>query len=446
MIAIKKGIELPISGAVVDTTISDSHLNAEPVAVLGVDFHGLRPGMQVAVGDVVKQGDPLLIDKRNNALRLCSPVSGEVVAIHRGERRRLISVVIKPNGAEAKTYAPVAPANLSREEVVERLVDAGFWAFLRARPYDKTPRVEAKPHSIFVNAMDSNPLAFDPLLALAGREAHYQAGLAVLAMLTEGAVNVCHRAGAVLPNTDIATVKNHAFSGKHPAGLVGTHIHFIDPVGENKQVWHIALQELLAIGQLFAEGTLDNQKIIAIAGPSVKKPRLMRVIRGCDVSKLLENELLEGRHRVISGSVFAGRKIENNTEYLGFFDAQISVLPEDNDPIFLEFMRPGKDSFSVTRAYLGRFLRDRKFSFTTAVQGSSRPILPFGIYEEVMPLDILPTPLLKALVIKDTDSAIRLGALELCEEDIALLTYVDAGKSDFGAILRENLDLIEEEG
>lgn len=449
MISIKKGIDLPISGVISDTTIHDfvpdSHF-----AIVGDDFMGMKPSMFVSVGDKVQKGQALLEDKKIKGVQVCAPVAGEIVAIERGERRKLLSVIIKPDyqGGE-KTYSPLgheALANMAREDIVGRLLDSGLWTTLRTRPYDKCAAPESIPKAIFVNAMDTNPLSFDPLLTVCGREDDYTFGMRVLARLTASSVHVCAAPDANLPRVSDNTIKEHVFAGIHPAGLVGTHIHFIEPVDEKKTVWHVALQDVLAIGHLFREGKIDNTKVIAIAGPGVETPKLVRTIRGADMHALISDNIKSGRQRIISGSVFAGRKAEEHTHYLGHYDQQISVLPEDNDPVLFEFLRPGMKSYSRTRAYVGHFLKGVKFPLTTAVQGSPRAIVPFGIYEDVMPLDILPTLLIKALIVKDTDTAKLLGVLELAEEDIALLTYVDSGKHDFGAILRENLTLIEQEG
>lgn len=449
MISIKKGIDLPISGVISDTTIHDFIPDGH-VAIVGDDFLGMKPSMLVAVGDKVQKGQALLEDKKTKGVFVCAPVAGEVVAIERGERRKLLSVVIKPEPAGGeKTYPALNHeqlAALSREDIVARLTDSGLWTALRTRPFDKFAVPESIPKAIFVNAMDTNPLSFDPLLAVSGREEDYTFGLRVLARLSGDAVHVCHAPQANLPRTSDAHIKEHAFDGIHPAGLVGTHIHFIEPVGEHKTVWHLGVQDVLAFGQLFRQGTIDHCKVVAIGGPGVESPKLVRTVRGADMNKLLEGNIKAGNQRIISGSVFAGRKAEEHTHYLGHYDHQVSVLPEDNDAVFLEFVMPGAKTYSRTRAYLGRFIKGAKLPFTTAVQGSPRPVVPFGIYEDVMPLDILPTLLVKALIVKDTDTAKDLGALELGEEDVALLTYVDPGKHDFGAILRENLTLIEQEG
>lgn len=447
MIVIKKGIDLPISGAVTNSTIQTLETNAN-IGIVGDDYLGLKPTMLIAEGDHVQEGQALFEDKKNPGVQVTAPVSGEILAIERGERRRLLSVIIRPDTSEAKTFSAhrfEEIANLDSQAVRDLMVESGTWTYLRQRPFEKIPAIDSTPHAIFVNTMDSNPLAIDPMLAFAGREEDYQAGLAVLAKLTDGAVHVAHSAEAKLPQAKTSTVKYHAFGGIHPAGLVGTHIHFIDPVGMEKRAWHIDLQDLLALGHLFLTGKLDNFRVISVVGPGVQTPQLLKVRRGINLTTLLENNLHDGEQRVISGSVFSGRQAEKPIDFLGVYHRQVVVLPEGRDSIFLEFVRPGNTTYSRTRAYLGRFL-GKPLRFTTSLQGSPRPILPFGIYEEVMPLDILPTMLLKALAVKDTDNAVALGALELAEEDIALLTYVDPGKHDFGAILRENLTQIEEEG
>ena len=448
MIVIKKGIELPISGAVADDSIHQLPTQAL-YAVIGDDYLGLRPTMMIAVGDKVREGQALFEDKKNPGVLICSPVSGEIEDIVRGERRRLLAVTIRPDESlepiRFTQFDEDALAEISAEQVREQLQKSGAWSLLRQRPFDKTPKIDATPQAIFVNTMDSNPLAVNPMLAFADREADYQAGLTVLSKLTAGPVHVVHEPKTKLPQTSARHVQYHAIDGIHPAGLVGTHIHFIDPVSANKTAWHLNLQDLLAIGHLFRTGYLDNERIISIAGPGVKNPQFVKTRIGVSLTHVLKDNLAEGEQRIISGSIFAGRQTDAETAFLGFYDKQVVVLPEGRESIFLEFMRPGMNSYSRTRAYLGRFLK-KPLPFTTSMQGSPRPIVPFGIYDEVMPLDILPTLLLKALIIKDTDKAVQIGALELAEEDVDLLTYVDPGKHDFGAILRENLEQIEEEG
>ena len=366
----------------------------------------------------------------------------------RGEKRRLLSVIIRPESKEPvvfESFGDDVAEKLSREEIVKRLVNSGLWASFRTRPFSQIPPIDAIPHAIFVNAMDTNPLAMDPALAMQGRDEDLLVGLAIMQTLSGGQVHLCCRQETFVPTHYLNRLEIHRFGGVHPAGLVGTHIHFIDPVGANKVAWHLNVQDLLAIGKFFRSGILDNERLIAVAGPGVKKPRIVRALRGTAMADLLEDNLQPGEQRIISGSALSGRQVHEDTAYLGAYDQQVTVLPEGRESYFLGFMRPGVGWFSKTNAYIGKFLKG-PFQFNTSLRGSPRPIVPIGVYEQVMPLDILPTLLVKALIVKDTDTAIRLGALELDEEDLALMSFVCPGKHDFGAILRENLTLIEQEG
>ena len=446
MISIKKGLDLPISGAITDAAIHDIIPN-HPVAILREDYNGLKPTMLVAEGDKVILGQPLFEDKKNPGVLICAPVSGVVEKIVRGEKRRLLSVIIRPQSKEPvvfESFGDDVAKKLSREEIV-KLVNSGLWASFRTRPFSKIPPIGAIPHAIFVNAMDTNPLAMDPALAMQGRDEDLLAGLAIMQALSGGQVHLCCRQETFVPTHYLNRLEIHRFGGVHPAGLVGTHIHFIDPVGANKVAWHLNVQDLLAIGKFFRSGILDNERLIAVAGPGVKKPRIVRALRGTAMADLLEDNLQPGEQRIISGSALSGRQVHEDTAYLGAYDQQVTVLPEGRESYFLGFMRPGVGWFSKTNAYIGKFLKG-PFQFNTSLRGSPRPIVPIGVYEQVMPLDILPTLLVKALIVKDTDTAIRLGALELDEEDLALMSFVCPGKHDFGAILRENLTLIEQEG
>lgn len=447
MIFIKKGLDLPISGKIQNSKI----YNAAPtstVAVLGEDYQGLKPTMLVAEGDTIAPGQALFEDKKNPGVLVCSPVAGKVEKIARGERRRLLSVIIRADydcSTAFPTFDISAVENLSRDEIVKKMVQVGLWTYLRTRPFSKIPSIESVPHSIFINAMDTNPLALNPAIALQGRDDDLLAGLSVMQTLSGGQVHLCRKFELNIPTHKLNRLQIHDFSGVHPAGLVGTHIHFIDPVGTEKTVWHLNLQDLLAIGFFFRTGKLDNHRLIAVAGPGIKEPMIIRTIRGSAIEELLQDNLQPGEQRIISGSVLSGRKIQEDTAYIGAYDQQISVLPEGYDSSFLGFIRPGVGLFSKTNAYIGKFLK-KPLQFTTSMRGSPRPIVPIGVYEDVMPLDILPTLLAKALITRDTDTAVNLGALELDEEDLALMTFVCPGKHDFGAILRENLILIEQEG
>jgi len=446
---ITKGLDIPISGS--PEQVIENGAPVSRVAILGTDYVGLKPTMQIAEGDYVKLGQVLFEDKKNPGVKFTAPGAGLVRAIHRGERRMLQSVVIELRGDEQVTFAaydPVQLTSLRDEQIRENLIQSGLWTTLRTRPYGKVPAVDSQPRSIFVTAIDTNPLAADPVVIIKERAQDFVNGLAVLAQLTPSKVYLCKKTGAQIPVFDDARVVVAEFSGPHPAGLPSTHIHFIDPVNANKFVWYLDYQAVIAIGALFTTGRLRVEQVVALAGPGVKHPRLIRTRVGACISELVHDQLLPGEQRVVSGSVLHGHQASAWADYLGRYHQQISALPEGRDREFFGWIVPGRDKYSVLNVYTSTKDRDngRKFPLTTNRNGSSRAIVPIGVYEQVMPMDILATPLLKSLVVGDSDQAQLLGCLELDEEDLALFTFVDPGKHDFGPVLRANLTKIEKEG
>jgi Na+-transporting NADH:ubiquinone oxidoreductase subunit A len=446
MINIKKGLDLPIEGAP-QQAIHDGP-TVKTVATLGEEYHGMRPTMYVKVGDSVKKGQVLFEDKKNPGVKFTASVAGEIKEINRGEKRILQSVVIEVAGDEQIMFAKHeanAISSLSREAVAEQLVESGQWVALRTRPFDKVPAIGSTPASIFVNAMDTNPLAADPAVIIAEQQDAFNAGLAVLAQLTDGKVNVSKAAGSSVQASG-EQVSVHEFSGKHPAGLVGTHIHFVDPVSATKKVWHINYQEVIAYGQLFLTGEINNQRVISLAGPVVKNPRLVRTVLGASTADLTSGELEDGDNRIVSGSVLAGAAAMGVHGYLHRYHLQVSVLAEGREKEFLGWAMPGSDKYSITRTFLGHLSPKKLFNMTTTTNGSDRSMVPIGNYERIMPLDVLPTLLLRDLISGDTDSAQTLGCLELGEEDLALCSFVCPGKYEYGSILRDCLTTIEKEG
>ena len=444
MIKIKQGLDLPITGTP-EQSISQANAVTE-VAVVGPDYVGMKPTMIVKEGDRVQKGQVLFTDKKTAGVQYTAPASGVVKAINRGDRRVFLSVVVAVEGNEEITFQSYAADKLnevSREAVQKNLVDSGLWTALRTRPYSKAPALGTVPASIFVTAMDTNPLAADPQLVIAEQVDAFKAGVQILKRLTDGQVFVCKAPGANIPTTGIETTEE--FSGPHPAGLAGTHIHNLDAASVSKTVWSIGYQDVIAIGQLFTTGSLNCERVISLAGPQVLKPRLVRTLLGASLTELTAGELAEGENRMISGSVFGGRTAAESLAYLGRFHNQVSVLEEGRDRPFLHYMRPGFERFSVMPIYISRFL-NKTFNFTTSTNGSERAMVPVGAYERVMPLDILPTQLLRALIVEDMEVAVNLGALELDEEDLALCSYTCPGKYEYGPILRTNLTRIEQEG
>lgn len=447
MFRIRKGLDLPISGVPEQHVTTGASIHH--VAIVGDDYVGMRPAMLVQEGDRVIKGQALFEDKKNPGVMFTAPASGTVVAIHRGERRVLQSVVIQIEGDEKREFARFDAADLatlSHDVVQTQLLESGLWTALRTRPYSKTPVPGTVPAAIFVTAIDTNPLSADPQpLILAERKA-FDAGLAVLTRLTPGKVHVCQACGGKLGGHPQGQVAFNEFAGPHPAGLVGTHIHFLEPVSLTKQVWHVNYQDVIAIGKLFTTGELCAERIIAIGGPQATQPRLVRTLLGADLTALLAGETKEGENRIISGSVLSGRHATGPMAWLGRFHLQVSVVLEGRDKELFGWVLPGAEKYSVTRTTLGHFLRHKLFNFSTSTNGGERAMVPIGNYERVMPLDILPTVLLRDLLAGDTDGARALGCLELDEEDLALCTYVCPGKYEYGPVLREVLTRIEQEG
>jgi Na+-transporting NADH:ubiquinone oxidoreductase subunit A len=448
---IKKGLDLPITGE--PKQIIEDGKPIKSVAVLGMDYVGMKPTMMVAEGDKVKLGQALFSDKKNPGCLFTAPGAGVVKAINRGEKRVLQSVVIELEGNEQETFPSVKDselANLTDAQVRANLLASGLWASFRTRPYGKIPLVDSKPTSIFVTAIDTRPLAADPTVVIKSRSGDFINGLAVIAKLTDGKTYVCKAKGADIAVGAVSSVTAAEFSGPHPAGLPSTHIHFIDPVNINKFVWYIDYQAVIAIGALFTTGKLNVERVVSLAGPTVKNPRLVKTRVGANLSDLVANELQDVENRVISGSVLYGHQAEGWANYLGYYSNQVSVLQEGRAREFFGWIVPGKDKYSALDVYVSSVDRKkgivRKFPLTTDKNGSNRAVVPVGIYENVMPMDILPTPLLKSLLVGDSDQAQLLGCLELDEEDLSILTFVDPGKHDFAPVLRANLTKIEKEG
>lgn len=445
MITLKNGLDLPISG-VPDQTI-DAGPAVKRVGLIGPDYHGMKPTMEVGEGDRVKRGQVLFTDKKVEGVKFTSPVAGTVVEVNRGAKRAFQSVVVEADGNDEVSFASYSDlGGVTREQVVSNLVDSGLWTALRTRPYSRTPAIDSAPRSIFVQAIDTNPLAADPNLVIAEKQAEFRAGLVVIKKLTDRSVFLCKKPGDALPGEDVPGVKTESFSGPHPAGLPGTHIHFLDPVGPGRVVWTINYQDVIAIGHLFLTGSLYVDRVVSLAGPQVSSPRLIRTQLGVSLDDLVSGQVQAGENRVISGSVLCGRASGGPFSYLGRFHSQVSVVEEGHKREFLGWQKPGAEKFSLKKVFVGALNGGRRFDMTTDRNGSYRAMVPVGSFEAVVPLDIEPTFLLRALLIGDTDLAQSLGVLELEEDDVALCTYVCPGKSDYAALLRKSLTEIEREG
>ena len=446
---LKRGLDLPITGAPTGEGIEDGAAVASCAIVAG-DFVGLKPRMLVEEGDTVELGQPLFEDKRFEGVVHTAPAGGRVRAINRGARRVLQSVVIQVDEGAGAVAFDTVPADgisgLSRDAVVKNLLASGLWTTLRTRPYSKVPDPTTTPAAIFVTAIDTRPLAGDPATVIAAAAEDFANGVDILSRLSEGRTHVAHGAGVSLPRGKAASVVHSAFDGPHPAGLVGTHIHFLDPVDENRTVWHIGYQDAIAVGELFRTGRLPTTRVAAISGPAASNPRLVRTRRGASLAELIHEETNTDNVRVISGDVLSGRHAVGAFAYLGAFDNQVTLLPEGDHRDFFGWIIPSRKKFSTAKVHLSSLLGLDKIRFHTNLNGSPRAMVPIGLYEDVVPMDILPTQLLRAILVADTDTAQQLGVLELDEEDLALCSYVCMSKYEYGLALRANLDKIEAEG
>ncbi len=447
MIKIKRGLDIPLAGA--PSGELDTGVTTRAAALLGADYHGMKPTMAVQVGDVVKRGDLLFTDKKCEGVRYTSPASGRVSAINRGAKRAFQSVVVEIDGDAAASfdrYSAEAARDLSTEAIKTQLIQSGQWTALRARPFGRVADPATSPAGLFITAIDTHPHAPDPEQVIAREADAFELGQTLLANLVDCPVYLCAAPGADMPQTTHERISRHDFSGPHPAGLAGTHVHFLMGASAERIAWTIGYQDVIAVGRLFLDGALYVDRVVALAGPSVSRPRLVLSRVGADLQALVAGEGEGDDARLLSGSVLGGRAVQSDTAYLGRYHQQVALLPEGRERAFMGWLSPGVNKHSVMGIYLSSWFGSKPLAMSTNTNGSERAMVPVGAYEKVMPLDILPTQLLRALLVGDTETAQALGCLELDEEDLALCTYVCPGKYEYGGILRDNLTRIEKEG
>jgi Na+-transporting NADH:ubiquinone oxidoreductase subunit A len=438
---IKKGLNLPIAGST-STTDCVQGAAAQRVALLPQEAWGIKVQMLVAVGDQVKVGSPLFCDRRDPDVIFTSPAAGTVAAVNRGARRAAQSVVI--DVANFDEHAEMPSSDGSRASLVATLAASGLWPNLRQRPFDKVALSSATPQAIFVTATDTNPLAVDPLHLVAGREADVQAGLKAMLTLSGGKVYF---------NTDGANdwsaflvegVEQHCFKGPHPAGNAGVHINALHPVNLARNVWHVDVQNLADMGAYLNSGKVPTARKVAVVGPAASKSEIVETQRGAsmDVFSSYANSAV----RFVSGSLLAGATANPGEEkgFLGRFAQQVSIVDDAPEREFINWMKPIGSRWSMSGTYLAKFVK-KSFTTDTDLNGGERAIVPIGSYEKVMPFDIMPTQLIKALASNDVTMAEKLGVLEIVEEDIALCQYVCPSKVDITDMLRTMLTLIEKE-
>ncbi len=447
---LKRGLDLPFAGE--PAQIVEDAAACSKVGVLGADVIGLKPTLRVQPGDRVRRGQCLFEDKANPGVRFTSPGAGVVSAVHRGERRVLQSVVIDLDDDDAadaqvplNSYRGAAPEALSAEDVRALLLESGLWTALRTRPFSRVASPDAVPRALFITAIDTRPHAPSVAVVLADRQDDFAIGVACLAKLTSGPVHLCLPPGLQLPLPSLPQIKTEVFHGPHPAGNVGTHIHLLSPVDHERRVWHIGYQDVIAVGALVRTGRLDLQRVVSLAGPGVQRPRLLRTRQGAELDSLTRGQIAPGLQRVVSGSVLDGCAAAGPVHgWLGRYHLQVSVLPEAVEREFLGWMLPGWEKYSIWGVVVGAFGR-RKLALNTTTNGGQRAMVPIGAFERVMPLDLMPTFLLRALLMGQDERAEKLGALELDEEDLALCTFVCPGKAEYGPLLRQALTRIEKE-
>jgi len=446
-IELKKGLDVPITGE--PQQIIEGEVIVNKVAITGDDYIGMKPTMEVAEGDHVKTGQLLFRDKINTGVLFTSPATGKVHSINRGAKRKFETIIIDGEEDEfiefldpSATPAPEYEADTIRSI----LIKSGLWTSFRTRPYGKIPPIDSTPASLFITAMDSRPLAADPVVIIEANREEFNLGLRIIELLIESPKYICVTSIEMLKDIDLGKIEAAEFIGPHPAGLPSTHIHFLDPVMENRFAWHLDCQDVIAIGHLFRTGRLKTNRIVAISGPGVVEPTLVQTRIGADIQQICSGRIISSPVRILSGSVLDGRQVKDFHQFVGRYHNQISVLHEGSGRALFGWANPGGDRHSIKSAFTSALDRARKFAMNTALWGGKRAIYPIDSYHQVMPLDIEPLTLLKSISALNTDKASALGALELIEEDVALLSYVCPGKNDFAPMLRELLTEIEQGG
>jgi Na+-transporting NADH:ubiquinone oxidoreductase subunit A len=416
-------------------------------AVKPPDFHGLVPRLEVKEGSSVKAGTPLFTDKNQPEICYSSPVSGQVVSVNRGERRAVLDVVVQADPViEYETFPTGDPFKMSREAIMGNLLRSGLWPAIRQRPYNIVANPKDTPKSIFIPAFDTAPLAPDYDFIIQGAEADFQTGVDVLSRLTQGKVhiNISDEYPASPAYTKAQNAQVNYFRGPHPAGNVSVQIQRIDPINKGEIIWVVYPQDVISIGRLITRGVYDASKIVALTGSEIKKPGYYRVIGGTAVRSLVDGNLNGSGHRYISGNPLTGTSV-SLTGYIGYYDSQVTVLPEGNHFEFLGWALPGFNKYSFSRSYWSWLFPNRKYIMDTNLNGGQRPFVLTGLYEKVFPMNIYPMQLLKAILAEDIDQMERLGIYEVAEEDFSLCEFVCPSKTEMQSLIRKGLDLMKQE-
>ncbi len=444
-IRINRGLDIRLKG------MADKiYLKADTPAFCAIkppDFHGLFPKLILKQGEEVKIGSKLFYDKYHPEIKYTSPVTGQVHEIRRGERRVIQEVIIKVSDKEEYvSFTSGDPLTMSRDEVIEILLESGMWPVIRQRPYSIVANPADFPKSVFISGFDTAPLAPDIDFIVKDNETGFQKGIDVLFQLTKGKIHLCvdSRYPVCKTFSNAKNVTFHKISGPHPAGNVGIQIHHIDPVNKGDIVWYVSPRDVISLGNLFIKGRVDNTTVIALTGSEVKKPVYYKVLRGTSLSAILNDNIKEEGVRVISGNVLTGTHISKEG-FLGFYDNQVTVIPEGKKHEFLGWAMPGFNKFSFYRAFWSWLNPDAQYRIDTNLKGGRRSLVLTGQYEKVIPLDIYPMQLIKAILTEDIDQMEKLGIYEVAEEDFALAEFICPSKTEIQRLIRHGLDLIRKE-
>jgi len=442
-IKLRKGLNIKLKGS------AKPELETLPVpsmvALKPTDFPGLTPKLMVKAETKVKAGEALFYDKYHPEILFTAPYGGKIVSINRGERRRILEVVIQTDEkAGSVEFKKADPNSLSGDEIKDLILKSGLWPFIKKRPYGVIASPSEKPISIYISTFDTAPLAPDYGFVLKGQMNTFQTGVNALAKLTEGKVNLGINAGS-----DFASVKNvvvNSFEGPHPAGNVGIQIHNTSPINKGDIIWTINVQDVLFIGRLFETGKVDLSKIIALTGAEVKSPKYYKTILGASVSSFTDGKLInsEYKQRIISGNVLTGTRVKQQN-FIGFYDSVVSVIPEGDEYEFMGWATPGIDKFSASKTFLSKLLPKKEYNLNANLHGGERAFVLSGQYEKLVPMDILPVHLLKAIMVNDIDKMEQLGIYEVVEEDLALCEYACTSKIKVQDILRTGINIMIKE-
>jgi Na+-transporting NADH:ubiquinone oxidoreductase subunit A len=444
-IRLKKGLNINLLGEA--DKVYASVKPTEKYVVKPTDFHELTPKLAVKVGEKVKAGTTLFFDKYNNKINFCAPVSGEVVDIVRGAKRKILEVVLKADAVISyEHFITDAAKNISREKIIETMLTSGVWPFIRQKPYDIVANPTDIPKAIFISAFNSAPLTIDNDFALYGMDELFQKGLDYITKLSGGKTHL-NIDGTTNPSkvfTGAKGVEINKISGAHPAGNVGIQVHHIDPINKGEVVWYLQPQDVIAIARLFTEGKYDVSRIVALAGSQVKKPKYYRTIAGATIANLVTDNINEGVNRIISGDILTGKHIDVNGT-LGFYDTTITVIEEGKHQEFLGWILPGLHKFSASKTFLSWLTPSKKYTLNANMHGEERAYVMTGEYEKVLPMDIFPAHLIKACMIEDIELMENLGIYEVSPEDFALCEFVCTSKIEVQTIIRNALKLVRKE-